>query len=191
LSLVNQEQLERVMLRMLDPEEFLSDHGLRALSKYHDRHPYVFEVDGRTYDVAYEPEESRTGLFGGNSNWRGPVWFPVNYLMIESLREFHRYYGARCQVELPRRSGHLATLEEVATEISRRLTRIFTRDTAYGGRRPMFGDERYFQTDPHWRDHILFYEYFHGETGAGLGASHQTGWTALVAMLLQQCGGNS
>ena len=190
LSLINQEQLEQVMLRMLDPEEFFSDYGLRALSKYHDQHPYTFEVNGHTYDVAYEPEESRTNLFGGNSNWRGPVWFPVNYLMIESLQKYHRYYGDGCRVELPRGSGYQATLDEAATEISRRLTRIFTRDGVNGGR-PVFGDEDYFQTDPHWSDHILFYEYFHGETGAGLGASHQTGWTALVAMLLQQCGGAS
>jgi hypothetical protein len=189
LSLVNREQLERVMSRMLDPDEFLSDHGLRALSKYHDQHPYTFEVEGQSYTVRYEPGESQTGLFGGNSNWRGPVWFPVNYLMIESLRKYQHYYGERCKVELPHGSGQRVTLGEASIEISRRLARIFVQDETKGGRRPVFGDEAYFQRDPHWRDYIPFYEYFHGDTGKGLGASHQTGWTALVAMLLQEfCG---
>jgi hypothetical protein len=189
LSVINREQLERAMQHMLDPHEFLSDWGLRALSKYHEQHPYTFEVDGQIYTVQYEPAESRTGLFGGNSNWRGPIWFPVNYLMIESLQKYHRYYGDELKVELPRSSGNWATLDEAATEISRRLSRIFLRDGANGGRRPVFGDQATFQNDLHWRDHILFYEYFNGDTGAGLGASHQTGWTALVATLLQQFGG--
>ena len=189
LSLINRRQLERVVQRMLDPDEFLSDYGLRALSKYHDQHPYAFDVEGRHYTVHYEPAESSTGLFGGNSNWRGPIWFPVNYLMIESLQKYHRYYGDALKADLARGSGHCATLDKVATEISRRLTRIFVRDDTNGGRRPVFGDETYFQTDPHWRDCVPFYEYFHAETGAGIGASHQTGWTALVAQLLQQCGG--
>jgi len=189
LSVVNRAQLERALQYMLDPHEFLSDWGLRALSKYHEQHPYTFEVDGQAYTVRYEPAESRTDLFGGNSNWRGPIWFPVNYLMVESLQKYHRYYGDGLKVELPRGSSHWATLDEAATEISRRLSRIFLRDGTNGGRRPVFGDQATFQNDPHWRDYIPFYEYFHGDTGAGLGASHQTGWTALVATLLQQCGG--
>jgi hypothetical protein len=191
LSLVNREQLERAMQRMLDPGEFLSDYGLRSLSKYHEQHPYTFDVEGRSYTVQYEPSESRTDLFGGNSNWRGPIWFPVNYLMIESLLEYHRYYGDELMVDLPSGSGHLATLQEVATDISFRLSRIFVREQGKNGCRAVYGDEVLFQVDPHWRDHILFYEYFDGNTGAGLGASHQTGWTALVAMLLQQWGGEN
>jgi hypothetical protein len=190
LSITNREQLAHVMQRMLDPEEFLSDFGLRALSRYHDQHPYSFRVDGQTYEVQYEPAESRTGLFGGNSNWRGPIWFPVNYLMIESLQKYHRYYGDALKVELPRGSGNWSTLGGAAIEISRRLMRIFLRDEANGGRRPVFGSDAYFQSNPHWRDHILFYEYFHGDNGAGIGASHQTGWTALVAPLIQNCGGD-
>jgi hypothetical protein len=179
------------MQRMLDPGEFLSDYGLRSLSKYHEQHPYTFDVEGRSYTVQYEPSESRTDLFGGNSNWRGPIWFPVNYLMIESLLEYHRYYGDELMVDLPSGSGHLATLQEVATDISHRLSRIFVREQGKNGCRAVYGDEVLFQVDPHWRDHILFYEYFDGNTGAGLGASHQTGWTALVAMLLQQWGGEN
>jgi hypothetical protein len=189
LSLVNRGQLIKVMRRMLDPAEFLSDYGLRSLSKFHQQHPYTFQVEGRTYTVEYEPGESRTDLFGGNSNWRGPVWFPVNYLMIESLFKYHDYYGDGLEVQLPSGSGNHATLFAVAADISRRLSRIFLRENEPTVRRPVFGDETYFQTDPRWRDHIPFFEYFHGETGAGLGASHQTGWTALVATLLQQCGG--
>jgi hypothetical protein len=191
LSLVNREQLERVMQRMLDPGEFLSDYGLRSLSKYHEQHPYTFAVEGRSYTVQYEPSESRTDLFGGNSNWRGPIWFPVNYLMIESLLEYHRTYGDEFTVDLPSGSGHQATLQEVASDISFRLSRIFVREQGKNGRRAVYGDEVLFQVDPHWRDHILFYEYFDGNTGAGLGASHQTGWTALVALLLQQWGGEN
>jgi hypothetical protein len=145
-------------------------------------------VEGQPYTVQYEPCESKTGLFGGNSNWRGPIWFPVNFLMIEALEKYHQYYGDRFKIELSRGSGRWVTLHEVATEIARRLSRIFLRDENNGGVRPVFGDEAYFQTNPHWRDNILFYEYFHGESGAGLGASHQTGWTALIATLLQLCG---
>jgi hypothetical protein len=190
LSLVNRAQLESVMQRMLDPEEFLSEYGLRSLSKFHQQHPYSFYVEGQAHTVTYEPGESTTDLFGGNSNWRGPIWFPVSFLMIEALFEYHRYYGDGLTVELPSGSGQHATLYEVATDISRRLSRIFLSQDAECGGRPVFGDNAYFQDDPHWRDHIPFYEYFHGETGAGLGASHQTGWTALVAMMLQQCGGD-
>ncbi len=187
LSLVNDRQLARVMERMLDPAQFLSDYGLRALSKAHEAVPYTFPIDGQTLSVAYEPAESSTGLFGGNSNWRGPLWFPLNYLMIESLQKFDYYYGETLQVAMPRGSGRQVTLGEAATELSRRLTRLFLRDEA--GRRPFYGTVDYFQNDPHWRDYILFYEFFHGDTGAGVGASHQTGWTALVAKLIQQSGG--
>jgi hypothetical protein len=174
---------------MLDPEEFLSRCGLRALSRYHKEHPYTFRADGRSFTVRYEPGESNTDLFGGNSNWRGPVWFPVNYLMIESLQKYHEYYGDTLKVELPTGSGRRVTLAETATEISHRLSSIFLQDEGCDGYRPVFGEETTFQTDPLWHNHIPFYEYFHGETGAGLGASHQTGWTALVAKLLQECGG--
>ncbi|NCP29658.1 MAG: glucosidase [Armatimonadetes bacterium CG_4_10_14_3_um_filter_66_18] len=187
LSMVDRSKLTRILQSMLDPDEFLSDYGLRSLSKRHDRDFYTFHVDDAAYTVAYEPAESRSDLFGGNSNWRGPVWFPLNYLMIESLQKFHHYYGDGLRAELPQGSGQPVTLDEVATDLSHRLNRLFLRDGS--GRRAVFGDNPYFQTDPHWRDHIPFYEYFHGDTGAGLGASHQTGWTALVAKLLQQCGG--
>jgi hypothetical protein len=189
LGLTKRGQLQRVMERMLDPSEFLSDYGLRSLSRHHAEHPYIFEANGQVHKIGYEPAESNTELFGGNSNWRGPIWFPVNYLMIEALRKFHHYYGADLQVELPTGSGRWVTLEEVAVDLSRRLERIFLRDQEEGGRRPVFGGEALFQRDPRWRDHIPFYEYFHGDNGAGLGASHQTGWTALVANLIQTCGG--
>ncbi len=187
LSLVDRPQLERVMQRMLDANEFLSDYGLRALSKRHEAEPYTFHVNGETYRVAYEPAESTTGLFGGNSNWRGPIWFPVNFLMIESLQKFHHFYGDALQVESPYGSGRYVNLWEVAGDLSRRLSSLFLRDET--GRRPFYGGEDYFQQNPHWKDHILFYEYFHGDNGAGIGASHQTGWTALVAKLIQQGGG--
>jgi hypothetical protein len=189
LSLANRRQLERVLERMLDPQEFLSDYGLRSLSKYHERYPYTFSADGQTYTVRYEPADSRSTMFGGNSNWRGPIWFPMNYLMIEALRTFHAYYGDDFQVESPRGSGHSLSLSEVAVDLSRRLTHIFLSDVDAGGLRPCLGGVEYFQNDPHWRDHVLFYEYFHGDNGAGVGASHQTGWTALVAMLIHECGG--
>ena len=189
LAIASKQQLARVMQRMLDPAEFLSDYGLRSLSRFHAEHPYVFDVDGHVHTVGYEPADSTTGLFGGNSNWRGPVWFPVNYLMIAALHKYHHYYGHSLQIELPTGSGRLATLGEVATNLSRRLERIFLRDEARRGWRPVFGSEPIFQDDPHWRNHILFYEYFHGDNGAGIGASHQTGWTALVANLIQECGG--
>jgi hypothetical protein len=189
MSIVSREQLARVMLRMLDPAEFLTDFGLRSLSRHHAAQPYIFDVDGQVHSVRYEPAESSTSLFGGNSNWRGPIWFPVNYLMIESLRKYHHYYGDSLLVELPTGSGNWVTLGSVAVELSRRLERIFLRDAANGGWRPVFGEEHLFQTDPHWRDYLLFSEYFHGDNGAGLGASHQTGWTALVANLIQDCGG--
>jgi len=186
LSLVDRRQLERMLERMLDPDQFLSDHGLRSLSREHRERPYVLPVDGTEHRVFYEPAESSSRLFGGNSNWRGPIWFPLNVLMIESLQKFHHYYGDDLRVACPSGSGHHVTLEETAADISRRLIRIFARDAS--GRRPLHGAVELFQSDPHWRDLVLFHEYFHGDTGAGVGASHQTGWTALVAKLIQQSG---
>jgi hypothetical protein len=182
LAIVDEERLRRILAAALDPAEFLSDHGLRSLSKRHQAQPLELEIDGVSARLDYEPGESTTGLFGGNSNWRGPVWFPVNYLLIGALRTYHRLLGARFTVECPTGSGRLASLEEVADELSRRLVSLFLRGP--DGRRPVFGGYRLLQEDPGWRDLILFHEYFHGETGAGLGASHQTGWTGLVADLI-------
>jgi hypothetical protein len=186
LSLVNRQRLKRVLRYMLDENEFLSSYGIRAVSRYHLQHPYRLAVNGMEYRVDYEPAESSTGLFGGNSNWRGPIWFPVNYLLVESLQKFHFFLGNGYKVECPTGSGRMMNLWEVAGEISLRLTHIFTRDAA--GKRPVFGATEKFQSDPHWRDLMLFYEYFNGDNGAGIGASHQTGWTALVAKLIQQYG---
>ena len=186
LSIAGREQLRRVLQVMLDENEFLSPYGIRALSKFHDRNPYVLNVGVVEHRVDYQPGESRTGLFGGNSNWRGPIWFPVNYLLIESLQKYHHYLGDDFTVEFPTGSGNFLTLAEVAAELSRRLSRIFLQDAQ--GRRPVFGEISKFQNDPHWRDLVLFHEYFHGDTGQGVGANHQTGWTGLVAKLLQQSG---
>ena len=186
LSLVDKTQLVRILGHMVDKEEFFSPHGIRALSKYHAAHPYILALDGIERRVDYEPGESTSGLFGGNSNWRGPVWFPLNFLMIESLQKFHHFYGDDFRVECPTGSGQKMSLWEVGAEISRSLTHIFLRDE--NDRRPVYGSTEKFQTDPNWRDLILFYEYFHGDTGAGLGANHQTGWTGLVAKLLEQTG---
>jgi hypothetical protein len=186
LSIVNQEQLRSVLRFMLDENEFLSPYGIRAISRVHKDNPYVLQVNGTQHRVDYEPAESSTGLFGGNSNWRGPIWFPLNYLLIESLQKFHHYLGADFKVECPTGSGQMMTLWEVSAELSKRLSRIFLRDG--DGRRPVFGGMAKFQTDPNWRDLILFHEYFHGDNGAGIGASHQTGWTGLVSKLLQQSG---
>ena len=186
LSLVNRKQLRRVLSRMLDETEFLSPHGVRALSRYHLDHPYEVTVNGNVNRVQYEPAESATGMFGGNSNWRGPIWFPVNYLLIESLQKFHHYYGEDFKVECPTHSGTESDLWQVAAEISRRLVRTFLRGE--DGRRPVYGGTEMFQYDPHWKDLILFYEFFHGDNGAGIGASHQTGWTGLVAKLIEQSG---
>jgi hypothetical protein len=185
LSLVTADQLRRILGVMLDEREFLSPHGIRALSRVHAEKPYRLRLDGEDHVVDYEPGESTNALFGGNSNWRGPVWFPVNYLMIESIQKFHYYYGDAFTVECPAGSGRMLTLWEVAAELSQRLSSIFLRRD---GRRPVYGRIERFQTDPHWRDLILFHEYFHGDTGQGLGASHQTGWTAVVAKLLEQSG---
>jgi hypothetical protein len=186
LSIVTPNQLRRILKRMLDEDEFLSPFGVRSVSRAHRDQPYILHSDGNEHRVDYEPGESRTGLFGGNSNWRGPVWFPLNYLLIESLQKFHHYLGDEYKVECPTRSGSMMTLWEVAAEISRRLSRIFLKDET--GRRAANGGIEYFEKDPHWRDLVLFHEYFDGDTGAGLGASHQTGWTGLVAKLLQQSG---
>ncbi len=186
-AILTRQQLVRVLARMLDENEFLSDYGIRSVSKYHQAHPYTLSVNGQTHTINYQPAESQSGLFGGNSNWRGPVWFPINYLIIESLQKFHHYYGDSLKVECPTGSGQLMTLGQVATELSKRLMRLFLRNP--DGRRPCYGGLYQFQRDPHWRDLILFHEYFHGDNGAGLGASHQTGWTGLVAKLIQQSGG--
>jgi hypothetical protein len=186
LALVNPERLRRILTRMLDEGEFLSPYGIRSLSKFHAEHPYIFVVRGQEYRVDYLPAESNSGMFGGNSNWRGPVWLPVNVLIIRGLLQFYLYYGDTFKIECPTGSGMMMNLFEVAREIAQRLTRIFLRDER--GRRPVYGGTEKFQSDPHWRDHLLFYEYFHADNGAGLGASHQTGWTGTVALLIQLFG---
>ncbi len=183
MALVNEDRLRRILSRMLDESEFLSPYGIRALSRYHAEHPYVFSVQGQEYRVNYLPAESDTGMFGGNSNWRGPIWMPVNVLLIRALLQYYLYYGDNFRIECPTGSGRLMNLFEVAREIANRLARIFLRDAA--GRRPVFGGAEKFQSDPYWRDNLLFYEYFHGDNGAGVGASHQTGWTGLVAPLIE------
>jgi hypothetical protein len=187
LSLVNGDRLRRVLAVMLDETEFLSPHGIRSLSRVHREHPYMLRLGETDYRVEYEPAESRSGQFGGNSNWRGPVWFPPNFLIIESLQKFHFFLGDDFTVECPTGSGCHLNLWDVSLELERRLTRIFLRDEQ--GRRPVHGARETFQNDPHWRDLVLFYEYFHGDNGSGLGASHQTGWTGLVAKLIQQTQG--
>ena len=183
LALVNEDRLRRILSRMLDENEFLSFYGIRALSRYHAERPYVFSVQGQEYRVNYLPAESDTGMFGGNSNWRGPIWMPVNVLLIRALLQYYVYYGDNFKIECPTGSRNLMNLFEIAREIASRLTRIFLRDAA--GRRPVFGGAEKFQSDPCWRDCLLFYEYFHGDNGAGIGASHQTGWTGLVAPLIE------
>ena len=182
LSVLNETKLRRILARMLDEGEFLSAHGIRSLSRYHRDHPYVLSVDRQIHEVRYEPAESHSALFGGNSNWRGPVWFPINLLLCYALYRLHTYYGPSFRVECPTGSGRMLNLQEVSTEIARRLLSIFRREN---GRRAVYGETDTFQNDPHWRDLILFYEYFHGDNGAGIGASHQTGWTALAARLFQ------
>ncbi|MBV8569841.1 MAG: glucosidase [Acidobacteriaceae bacterium] len=185
-ALVKPERLRRILARMLDENEFLSPYGIRALSRYHADHPYVVHVNGQEYRVNYLPAESDTGMFGGNSNWRGPIWMPVNVLLLRALMSFYLYYGDTFKVECPTGSGNYMNLFEVSREIANRLARIFLRDNS--GRRPVYGGTQKFQTDPNWKDYILFYEYFHGDNGAGLGASHQTGWTGLVAKLIELFG---
>jgi len=182
LSLLRGRRMKKLLRRVLDEAEFLSPHGVRALSKVHREHPYVLEHGGERFTIGYEPGEGTTAAFGGNSNWRGPVWMPVNILLVDSLREFHRYYGDDFRVECPTGSGVLCSLEEVAEMLSRRLVGLFLKDA--DGRRPIHGADEQAQTDPHFRDNVLFHEYFHGDTGRGLGASHQTGWTGCVALLL-------
>jgi hypothetical protein len=186
LAILRGHRMKSVLRRMLDETEYLSPYGIRSVSRHHLDHPYVYEFGGARYEVRYQPAESTSGLFGGNSNWRGPIWFPVNYLLIEALQQFHWYYSDDFKVECPTGSGKYLTLAEVADELSRRLIRIFTRDAS--GRRPVLGKSDLLQNDPHFRDHVPFYEYFHGDDGSGLGASHQTGWTALVAKLIRQQG---
>jgi hypothetical protein len=186
LALVNPERLRRILTKMLDEDEFLSPYGIRALSKFHLHHPYVFHSGGEAHRVDYLPGESNSGMFGGNSNWRGPIWMPVNVMLIRALLNFYAYYGDNFKIECPTGSGKLMNLFEVAREISDRLTRIFLRDDT--GRRPVYGGTKMFQEDVHWRDLVLFYEYFHGDNGAGIGASHQTGWTGVVAKLIQLFG---
>jgi hypothetical protein len=186
LSPLTRTKLERILGYLLDENEFLGPHGIRSLSRRHLEQPFVFRAGGQEHRVGYLPAESNTGMFGGNSNWRGPVWMPVNALIVRGLLNFYAFYGDDFRVECPTGSGNRMTLFEVAQEISRRLAAIFLRDAS--GRRPVYGGTSKFQDDPHWRDLVLFYEYFHGDNGAGLGASHQTGWTGLVARLLDLFG---
>jgi hypothetical protein len=189
VGLVRREQLQRMLAYMLDENEFLSPYGVRAVSRYHREHPLVLDLDGREYRLDYEPGESTIDLFGGNSNWRGPVWMPVNFLILYALKQYHHYYGDTFQVECPTGSGNPKTLDQVAEELARRLTRLFLRDAE--DRRPVFGSCPLFNRDPYWRDLIPFHEYFHGDTGRGCGASHQTGWTGLIAQVLISLGGGS
>ncbi len=184
LAIVDSAKLRRILTKVLDEEGLLSPHGVRSVSKHHAANPFVLALDGQQFELDYAPAESTSGLFGGNSNWRGPVWFPLNFLLIESLQKHHYYLGDTFKVELPAGSGHEATLWEVTTDLSWRLISLFLRDET--GRRPVNGNLAKFQTDPHWRDLVLFYEYFHGDTGYGLGAGHQTGWTGVVAKLIHQ-----
>jgi hypothetical protein len=183
LALVNEERLRRILTKLLDENEFLSPFGIRSLSRYHADHPFVAHVAGQEFRVDYLPAESNSGLFGGNSNWRGPIWFPVNAMIIRALLQYFAYYGDSFKVEFPTGSNNWLNLFDVARELSNRLSGIFLRSSQ--GQRPVFGGTKKFQEDPHWRDYILFYEYFHGDNGAGLGASHQTGWTGIVARLMQ------
>jgi hypothetical protein len=182
LSLLRGHRMKRILYRMLDASEFLSDHGLRALSKFHEANPYMLQIDDTLFSVHYTPGDSDTSLFGGNSNWRGPVWMPMNYLIIDSLKRFHDYYGDDFRIEYPTHSGNLFSLEEIANKLAERVITLFTRDA--NGNRPVYGDQLLFQKNPDFKDYIQFFEYFHGDTGKGLGASHQTGWTGLVARLL-------
>jgi len=183
LSIPSRERLQRVLRYLLDPDEFLSPYGIRSLSKFHAESPYEFQADGDVHRVSYAPGESDSGLFGGNSNWRGPIWFPTNYLLIEALERYHHYYGPDFQVECPTGTGQFLNLQQVAHELGRRLASLFLPDAH--GRRPCHGEDSRWATDPHWRHLVLFHEYFHADTGKGLGATHQTGWTALTVRLLK------
>jgi hypothetical protein len=186
MALLNPDRLRRVLTKLLDEDEFLSPYGIRSISKFHERNPYILHVGGQEYRVDYLPAESNTGMFGGNSNWRGPIWMPVNAMLIRALLNFYLYYGDNFKIECPTGSGKMMNLFEVSKEIGERLTRIFLRDER--GRRPVYGGTEKFQSDPYWRDYVLFYEYFHGDNGAGLGASHQTGWTGVVAKVIELYG---
>jgi len=181
-SVLDEPRLRRVLARMLDEDEFLSPFGVRSLSRHHEQHPFVFPVGAHDYRVSYLPAESDNGMFGGNSNWRGPVWMPVNGLIIRALLQYYTYFGDAFKIECPTGSGRLMTLFEVAQELGRRLSAIFLRDES--GRRPVYGGTEKFQSDPHWRDYLQFFEYFHADNGAGLGASHQTGWTGVIARMI-------
>jgi hypothetical protein len=183
LALPTRERLVRVLQYLLDENEFLSPFGLRSISRVHRDKPYVLHVNGEEFRVDYDPAESTTGLFGGNSNWRGPIWFPINFLIVEALERFHHFYGDSLKVSCPTGSGNEMTLHEVARELSSRLASIFVADR--NGRRPCHADDARYKDDPHWKDLVLFYEYFHGDTGRGIGASHQTGWTATVAKFVE------
>jgi hypothetical protein len=183
LSIAPREYLTRILRYVLDEKEFLSPYGVRSMSRMHMDHPFVYRSDGTELSVGYEPAESRTGLFGGNSNWRGPIWMPLNYLLIEALERYHRFYGDGFRVEYPTGSGSFSTLLEVSRDLSRRIASLFLADA--NGRRPVHGADARWTTDPHWRNLVLFHEYFDGDTGRGLGANHQTGWTALVVRLIQ------
>ena len=184
MGLIPCDRLGRVLKYLFDENEFLSEFGIRSLSKFHEENPYKYTSDGMSWEISYQPAESQSGLFGGNSNWRGPIWFPMNILIIEALLRYHHYYGDDYKLDFPTGSGKKMHLKEIALEISRRLVSIFKPDK--NGNRPVFGGQEKFQNDPHWKDYLLFYEYFHGDNGAGLGASHQTGWTGLIAKLIQQ-----
>ncbi len=184
LAIPSRNRLERVLRYMLDENEFLSPYGIRSVSKCHERNPYVFHVNGEEFRVDYVPAEGNTGLFGGNSNWRGPIWFPINYLLVEALERYHHFYGDTLKVECPTGSGHKMSLQQVADDLRSRLANIFLTDQ--NGRRPCHGDERRYVEDPHWKELALFYEYFHGDTGRGVGASHQTGWTALATRCIEE-----
>jgi hypothetical protein len=186
LSILTEDRLVSILKYMLDEKEFLSEYGIRSVSKYHQDHPLTFHADGQTHVVGYLPAESDSGLYGGNSNWRGPIWFPINFLIIESLQKFYHYYGDSLKVEFPTGSGHFLNLWDISVELSKRLIKLFLKNEH--GKRPVFGKTHKFHEDPHWKDLLLFNEYFHGDNGTGLGASHQTGWTALVAKLIQQAG---
>ena len=186
MSVLDEHKLRSVLGYLLDPDEFLSRFGIRSLSKYHEAHPFAVNIGGMDFTISYEPGESETGMFGGNSNWRGPIWFPLNYLIIEALREYHSYYGDDLTVEFPTGSGNQANLREVADDLARRLVSLFLPDAR--GHRPFHGDRDRLQDDQSWCDLLLFPEYFNGDTGEGLGASHQTGWTALVATLIDELG---
>jgi hypothetical protein len=183
-SLLRGHRMKSVLHRMLDSNEFLSDYGIRSLSKYYEKHPYAMRINGDVLSIKYTPGESDTRMFGGNSNWRGPIWFPINYLIIESLKKFDFYYGGDFSIEYPTGSGNYLTMDIIAKELSLRCMKIFMKDEK--GHRPMYGKNLKFQEDPHFKDYILFYEYFHGDSGKGLGASHQTGWTGLVAEMIHK-----